>query len=85
MKGNAKVGDLVEVDWLDAQGFYNTALADVKPARTKNIGILVEIRAKYIVLQTGLYLDDIKPNGDYTAIPRGGWLSAIKVIKKGAK
>ena len=73
-----KIGDIVEVSWVDAQGFINTEREKVKICKVKNIGRLIEDNDEQIVLMTGDYMDK---TGDYTAIPKG-WQESIRLIEK---
>lgn len=80
-----KIGDIVEVEWLDAVGLTNQAKSKAKPVKAKNIGKWIEDQETHVVLQTGIYLDDgADPDGDFTVIPKGvGWLQNMRLIKRG--
>ena len=73
----ARVGDLVEVEWTDAAGYVNEAKASAVVVKANNVGYIVSMDEKSIVLRSGSYADDV---GDYTAIPTA-WSDKIKVIK----
>ena len=86
MASKPKLGDLVEVTWLDTTAYTNRHINDVKLSKAINIGGLVRFSRKEIVLQTGTYPED-KPAdrlGDFTIIPRA-WTDKIKVLKRGRK
>ena len=85
-KRKPKLGDLVEVQWLDCTSYTNRNLSEVKLSRGVNIGELVKFNRKEIVLKTGDYPDD-KPAdrlGDFTIIPRQ-WSDKIKILKRRKK
>ena len=86
MATKPKLGDLVEVTWLDTTAFTNTTIAKVKLSRGVNIGELVRIDKHSIILQTGIYPDDAPPDqlGDFTIIPRS-WEDKIRVLKRRRK
>jgi len=73
-----KIGDIVEVSWVDAQGFINAEKEKVKICKVKNIGKLIEDSDEQIVLMSGEYPDEV---GDYTAIPKG-WQESMRLIEK---
>jgi len=73
-----KIGDIVEVSWVDAQGLINGDREKAKISKVKNIGWLIEDSEEQIVLMTGEYPDGV---GDYTAIPKG-WQESMKLIAK---
>ena len=73
-----KLGDLVEVEWLDAQGFINDSEEKAHIISVKNIGILRVDDDREIVLQSGDYSDK---SGDYTAIPKG-WQEKMTLIER---
>jgi len=79
MKWKVKLGDLVEVAWEDAQGFYNEKLSDVKLASATNIGELVRYNRKTVTLRTGHYSDD--GSGDFFIVPTG-WITSMKAIRR---
>jgi len=74
----AKVGDLVEVSWVDAVGFVNDTYDKVKVTEVKNIGWLMRMDDKEIVLKSGCYSDG---TGDFTAIPVS-WSDKVRVIER---
>jgi len=73
-----KIGDIVEVSWVDAQGLINEEREKAKICKVKNIGWLVEDSDEQIVLMSGEYTDK---TGDYTAIPKG-WQESVRLIEK---
>lgn len=73
----AKIGDLVEVKWLDAGTRTNIPLSQVKLFPAENIGYLEKTTRDMIVLRTGLYPQD--GDIDATIIPRG-CATEIKVL-----
>jgi hypothetical protein len=80
-----KLGDLVEIEWLDAAGFVNEPLSRVKIAKARNIGYVAKLEKQFIALTTGIYLDDgSDPMVDATTIPRG-WFESIKLLKRARK
>lgn len=86
MKYIPKLGDLVEVQWLDTTGYTNRQLSAVKLSRAVNIGTIARINKAEIVLQTGDYPDDPPDErvGDWTIIPRA-WTDKVKLVKRGFK
>jgi hypothetical protein len=84
-KRKARIGDLVEITWLDAKGTFNMPLSKATPAKAVNRGILVKEEDTFYVLQQGVYLDDgPDPDMDCTVIPKG-WEQDIKILKYGPK
>ena len=73
-----KIGDIVEVSWVDAQGCINEERSKAKICKVKNIGRLIEDSDEQIVLMSGDYSDN---TGDYTAIPKG-WQESMRLVEK---
>jgi len=75
-----EIGDLVEVNWLDAVGLTNQPRSKARPAAVTNIGKLIADERTHIVLETGIYHGDgDDPDGDFTVIPKGiGWIKCIR-------
>ena len=83
MAAKAKIGDLVEVAWLDASGAVNGALAKAGPSPAVNVGWLTKEEPDYIVLVTGRYTEEKEDRTvDWTALPLG-MIERITVIKRG--
>ena len=80
-KKKAKIGDLVEIHWIDAKSTTNVPLSKATPARAINRGVLAKETDACFVLQHGIYLDDgPEPDMDCTVIPKG-WEQEVKVLK----
>ena len=82
-KKGYKVGDLVEISWIDCQGFTNEELSKVKVAQATNVGVLISEEDNCYILRSGNYpeTDDNSQEGDYTAIPKG-WEQEIRVVER---
>ena len=82
-KYRPKVGDLVQVEWLDTSAFTNARMSSVKLSRGVNMGIVCKVSKTEIMLQTGNYPDDPLDErlGDFTIIPRA-WTDKVKLIKR---
>jgi len=73
-----KLGDLVEVDWIDAVGIINDDYEKAKIHKCKSIGILMRDTEKEVVLCSSTYGDG---SGDYTAIPKG-WQEKVTLTER---
>ena len=86
-KAKAKIGDHVEVYWLDARGVINDNFSKAVPAKAISRGVLRRNEEDYLVLEHGIYPDEKDtpvddPCGDWTVLPTA-WATEIKVIKAG--